>query len=89
MKFCPQCGTTFEPEARFCLECGFDRSSVEPMTTPTEKVPQQTPVNLVCPQCGTALVPGDRFCLECGYDTLTTNPVVNKNQKPPEPIVVE
>jgi len=29
MKFCPQCGTTFEPEARFCLECGFDRTSVE------------------------------------------------------------
>ncbi|MEI8046679.1 MAG: zinc-ribbon domain-containing protein [Bacteroidota bacterium] len=89
MKFCPQCGTTFEPEARFCLECGFDRSSVEPMTTPTEKVPQQTPVNLVCPQCGTVLVPGDRFCLECGYDTLTTKPVENENQKPLEPIVVE
>jgi len=38
MKFCPQCGTAFEPEARFCLECGFDRSIVEPIgpevTTP-------------------------------------------------------
>ena len=33
MKFCPQCGTTFEPEARFCLECGFDRSSVEPLSS--------------------------------------------------------
>lgn len=31
MKFCPQCGTTFESGARFCLECGFDRSTVEPM----------------------------------------------------------
>lgn len=30
MKFCPQCGTTFEPAARFCLECGFDKSTVEP-----------------------------------------------------------
>jgi flagellar basal body-associated protein FliL len=59
------------------------------MTTPTEKVPLQTPVNLVCLQCGTVLVPGDRFCLECGYDTLTTNPVVNESLKPPEPIVVE
>jgi|GEM_PF-1538507 predicted amidophosphoribosyltransferase len=29
MKFCPQCGTFFEPEAHFCLECGFDRSTVE------------------------------------------------------------
>lgn len=32
MKFCPQCGTTFDPEARFCAECGFDRSSVEPVS---------------------------------------------------------
>jgi len=32
MKFCPQCGTFFEPEARFCLECGFDRSTVESLS---------------------------------------------------------
>ena len=31
MKFCPQCGTPFEINARFCLECGFDRSTVEPV----------------------------------------------------------
>ena len=24
MKFCPQCGTKFEPGARFCQECGYD-----------------------------------------------------------------
>jgi len=43
MKFCPQCGTTFEPEARFCLECGFDRASVEPVlteATPEFEVPE-------------------------------------------------
>jgi hypothetical protein len=43
MKFCPQCGTTFEPEARFCLECGFDRTSVEPVSTeatPEPEVPE-------------------------------------------------
>lgn len=28
MNFCPQCGTRFEPEARFCQECGFDINSV-------------------------------------------------------------
>lgn len=28
MKFCPQCGTQFEPEARFCHECGFDKTKV-------------------------------------------------------------
>jgi len=32
MKFCPQCGTTFEPDVRFCLECGFDKSTVEPVS---------------------------------------------------------
>jgi predicted amidophosphoribosyltransferase len=47
MKFCPQCGTTFEPDARFCLECGFDRSSVgvtlpEPVSVPGTLV-EETP----------------------------------------------
>ena len=28
MNFCPQCGTKFEPDARFCQECGFDINSV-------------------------------------------------------------
>jgi len=28
MNFCPQCGTRFEPDARFCQECGFDINSV-------------------------------------------------------------
>jgi len=28
MKFCPQCGTAFEPEDSFCRECGFDKSMV-------------------------------------------------------------
>jgi hypothetical protein len=28
MNFCPQCGTRFEPDGRFCQECGFDRNSI-------------------------------------------------------------
>ncbi len=40
MKFCPQCGTTFEPEARFCLECGFDRSAVEPIAPEPVSMPE-------------------------------------------------
>ncbi len=85
MKFCPQCGTAFEPEARFCLECGFDKSTVEPAATPIPEIhiyePVTTPViepvvpeskpelKPACPQCGSKLAPGDRFCQECGFDT--------------------
>lgn len=39
MKFCPQCGTTFEPDGRFCQECGFDRSTVEPTVPENTEVP--------------------------------------------------
>ena len=39
MKFCPQCGTSFEPGARFCLECGFDKSTVEPDDNATVTTP--------------------------------------------------
>lgn len=28
MNYCPQCGTPFEPGARFCMQCGFDKSSL-------------------------------------------------------------
>ncbi|MDO9255722.1 MAG: zinc ribbon domain-containing protein [Bacteroidales bacterium] len=53
MKFCPQCGTTFESDARFCLECGFDRYSVEPGVTETTAEPgvkvSETPPTPVTP----------------------------------------
>jgi len=39
MKFCPQCGTAFDPTARFCLECGFDKSTVEPVETGPSSAP--------------------------------------------------
>ncbi len=86
MKFCPQCGTTFEPGARFCLECGFDKSTVETSVNESVATPQvivdepsavtgfQTETHEIkpgCPKCGTELTPGDRFCLECGFDTNT------------------
>ncbi|MEI6062618.1 MAG: zinc ribbon domain-containing protein, partial [Bacteroidota bacterium] len=70
MKFCPQCGTTFEPGARFCLECGFDKSSVEPEPAPVETPPSEPAKAQGCPQCGGALDPADRFCQECGFDTI-------------------
>jgi len=85
MKFCPQCGTTFEPDARFCLECGFDRSSVEAVLTEqtqdlkeivkeAPEVPVAPEKNPGCPQCGTTVSKVDRFCPECGFDS--TSPVI-------------
>ena len=43
MKFCPECGTLFEPNARFCMECGFDKSTVK-LAEPTD---QSAPVFVV------------------------------------------
>ena len=89
MKFCPQCGTTFENNARFCLECGFDKSSVETFAEPIKATPLPTQLGKTCPKCATVLVPGDRFCLECGFDTEIQETVQNEIQKVHEPIVVE
>lgn len=87
MKFCPQCGTTFEPGARFCLECGFDKSTVEPSNNEPVATPQvvvdepsavtggKTETHEIksgCPKCGTQLTPDDRFCPECGFDTTSS-----------------
>ncbi len=40
MKFCPQCGTPFDPETRFCAECGFDRSLVESVSPTPPLAPE-------------------------------------------------
>jgi len=101
MKFCPQCGTTFEPEARFCLECGFDKSSVEPVepspssapivteTVAPPIVPQEVSEpdqTNICPQCNKTLAEGDRFCQECGFDTTTIVAIEPEVIKEAEPI---
>lgn len=39
MKFCPQCGTSFDQGARFCLECGFD--TMNQTGKPVEPSPQR------------------------------------------------
>lgn len=44
MKFCPQCGTPFEPGGRFCMECGFDKSKVKLVDTPEISI-QDTVIN--------------------------------------------
>jgi len=93
MKFCPHCGTTFEPDARFCLECGFDRSSVEPVELPSNSVPEVVANPTLdisakpgCPQCGTELAPDDRFCQECGFDTTAI--VLPEIELPIQPAII-
>jgi predicted amidophosphoribosyltransferase len=72
MKFCPQCGATFEPDARFCQECGFDKQSmaIEDSGIPTyeQEPPKPSSIELVCPKCTAPLAAEDRFCAECGFD---------------------
>lgn len=74
MKFCPHCGTTFEANARFCLECGFDRSSVETFDPEPNNEPETAKESIpsaqrTCPQCSAKLDPESRFCEECGFDS--------------------
>ena len=40
MQFCPQCGTSFGIQARFCQECGFDRLSIEPVSPEPSPAPE-------------------------------------------------
>lgn len=99
MKFCPQCGTPFEANARFCLECGFDRSTVEPLEPVNPVVPgvmveetkaepvTQPEVKPDCPQCGSLIDPAVRFCLECGFDT-TIPAIVRQEVAQPHPLRV-
>lgn len=54
MNFCPQCGTKFEPEARFCEECGYDSHSDQPAIEPNVK-PLQEPE--VIPQSEPEVIP--------------------------------
>lgn len=88
MKFCPQCGTTFEPEACFCLECGFDKSTVDAeIATPGNTTPLVLDKS-GCAQCGTALDPSERFCPECGFDSTKSKAAEPEILKVPEPIII-
>ncbi len=72
MKYCPQCGTGFEPGARFCNECGFDKQSIETEITGAASADQSDKPRpqhqQLCPECTAPLPAEDRFCAECGFD---------------------
>ena len=71
MNFCPQCGTPFEPGARFCMQCGFDKSSLiitkpAEADTPaivTETITEEIPAAVVLPPSETI---AQSACVRCG-----------------------
>lgn len=86
MKFCPQCGTTFEPDARFCQECGFDKHNIETQDEVAGGLPVESVLapeagiagqsQPLCPKCQAPLPGEDRFCAECGFDRQSTESVI-------------
>ena len=89
MKFCPQCGTPFEPNARFCQECAFDRASVEPIQAPVEAAAKVTLPPPPCPRCNKQLVAGERFCEECGFDIEAYQPKAHQPEEAPKVIAFD
>ena len=88
MKFCPQCGAGFEPEARFCQECGFDKQSLGTessgdISAASETVNTNLP-EANCPKCASPLAAEDRFCANCGFDKQAVPAV--KPVPEPEPV---
>jgi hypothetical protein len=71
MKYCPQCGTAFEPSARFCMECGFDKTTlklVEPSVTSAPGIVVEEIINEpVIPVKVSESKPEDKSsCPQCG-----------------------
>lgn len=96
MKFCPQCGTSLEPDSRFCQECGCDIAAFEVTEPETQAEVVETSDHAdvksaparSCPQCNSAMAEEERFCQECGFDTAGIQPVDAETIQPPQPALV-
>lgn len=87
LKACPRCGAEIlTPDARFCMKCRLDFSTVTTSAPSEEESPQ--PRWEYCPNCGTEiLVPDGRYCTKCGLDLQTLRARGEVDWKrPPRPI---
>lgn len=88
MKFCPNCGTTWNPGDRFCSSCGYKIEDEETPVSPPEEKTTETPFN-ICPSCGAKSDQENRFCENCGFDFLSVPLITPAPEIPAEPVVVE
>ena len=85
MVYCPECGQSNVPNAKFCRHCGASLAEAsqpvpEPVDIPT---PPQTPP--VCRSCGTIGAPDEKFCGNCGSTLRDVAPVVPEIPVPSQP----
>ena len=85
MVYCPECGQSNVPNAKFCRHCGASLAEAsqpvpEPVDIPTP--PQGPPV---CRSCGTIGTPDEKFCGNCGSTLRDVAPVVPEIPVPPPP----
>ena len=89
MVYCPECGQSNVPNAKFCRHCGESLAGAsqpvpEPVDIPTP--PQEPPVCRSCRSCrscGAIGAPGEKFCGNCGATLSGEAPVVPEIPVPP------
>jgi len=60
--FCPECGASLRPAARYCLKCGQSVRRVDSISVQAGGLRR----NVFCLKCGNQLRPHSKFCLKCG-----------------------
>ena len=81
LKFCPDCGSSIEPDASFCANCG---SSFGEQCHHCNTINQSEakfcsscaqPLNWICPICKNKNRAGALFCADCGSDGMMHKPI--------------
>ena len=83
-KVCSNCGTPFNPDARFCFQCGrkinMCGSCGHDFPNNAAKCPEcGAPAPALCPQCGHTIDSDMKFCPFCGMEIKRICPSCGKN----------